>query len=285
MRGKGRIGGDEGSPGRADLRARAAAVAPALPVWPLAAETKARARPTFRLADPDPLRARGEMAPPTDFKLKPHAKIAKPEGPVLVCIVDGWVSACREESLRRHTRRRARPRPKPPRRRRRRPPRPARRSRLRISRSTRRRRPLGLLHTAALDTLRYQPYKPTHLTLKPSTPTPRARTSPRTSGTPSTRPRRPRPTRCARARPPAGARSPRMAPRSACRRMTTWATRRSATTRSGLGRCAGEERAGRVGRERICCASTSECRLPQAPVVNPHLRLIMLYYIQLYNPS
>lgn len=27
-----------------------------------------------------------------DFKLKPHSSIAKPEGPLLVCILDGWVS-------------------------------------------------------------------------------------------------------------------------------------------------------------------------------------------------
>ena len=30
-----------------------------------------------------------------DFTLKPHATLAKPDGPVLVCILDGWVRELR----------------------------------------------------------------------------------------------------------------------------------------------------------------------------------------------
>ena len=147
--------------GAGNLGARAAAAAPGLPVWPPAAETKARSRPTF--ASPtQTLCACGEMAPPTDFKLHAHPKIKKPEGPVLVCIVDGWVSDRREESLGRRTRRRARPRPKPPRRRRRRRPPAARRSGLQISPSKRHHHPPNLLHTTSNLTDLDSPYKPSY---------------------------------------------------------------------------------------------------------------------------
>lgn len=34
-----------------------------------------------------------------DFKLQPHASIAKPEGPLLVCVLDGWGERCPRGSL------------------------------------------------------------------------------------------------------------------------------------------------------------------------------------------
>ena len=34
-----------------------------------------------------------------DFALKPHPKLGKPKGPVLVCILDGWVSVLNNRLL------------------------------------------------------------------------------------------------------------------------------------------------------------------------------------------